>query len=361
MLKKLLDRATTMDADDIEVRQEHKHLLDIIVDNACSGRQKAVLAVTLTLLLKKHISPEQDIRYHMDRMEGGFSGRGLDHREVTPFLKKEDFPYMASGSGWLTRSLEQAVPYTLEYTGAIKPPELKTAFLTLVNDLPDTDVVPYILYVLRKLFDWRMVNASITLAKPTNRSIMEIIHMVEEHWNAHQPGVAKIPVIAIWAAYKCLLSEVCRFRDCSLDEIRSHTSADKDRWMGDVQIIGIDGNPVEAVEIKHNINLSVSLVAGFKNKIAGSGLSRFYILSTREDVPAEDLAEITEILIEIRSQYGCQVIINGVSSTLKYYLRLIKSPDQFIREYATAIESDKEIPYPLKIKWNELNSYEADE
>jgi len=90
-----------------DLDNSYQSRLSIIVDNACSGGNKAVLAVIVTLLLKKMLSSEQDIRLHQKNMDNGFSGRGLDQRIVTPFLRDNKFPYMQSGSGWLTRSLEQ--------------------------------------------------------------------------------------------------------------------------------------------------------------------------------------------------------------------------------------------------------------
>jgi DNA (cytosine-5)-methyltransferase 1 len=49
-------------------------------------------------------------------MVGGFSGRRIDTQYITPTLKELGLPAMAE-SGWLTRSLEQPYPYTLDYNG----------------------------------------------------------------------------------------------------------------------------------------------------------------------------------------------------------------------------------------------------
>lgn len=91
----------------------------IITDH--QERSRAVLAVLTTLLLKKLVNLDQDIRLHQSVISGGFSGRGLDSRVVTPFLREKCFPYMQSDSGWLTRSLEQSHPYNLHYPGNMKP------------------------------------------------------------------------------------------------------------------------------------------------------------------------------------------------------------------------------------------------
>lgn len=42
---------------------------------------------------------------------------------------------MQSGSGWLTRSLEQTHSFDADYLGKIQPVELKLAFLDFVHEL----------------------------------------------------------------------------------------------------------------------------------------------------------------------------------------------------------------------------------
>ena len=56
----------------------------------------------------------------------------------------------------------------------------------------------------------------------------------------------------------------------------------------------------------------------------------------------------------VKMEHGCQLIINGVIPTLKYYLRLITSLDNFMGNYNKAIEIDKELKKAHKDKWNEL-------
>ncbi len=74
-------------------------------------------------------------------MAGGFSGRTVDTQFITPVLKKIDLPSMAE-SGWLTRSLEQPYPYTLDYKGKInrikKQIERETGCQLICNGLIKT-------------------------------------------------------------------------------------------------------------------------------------------------------------------------------------------------------------------------------
>lgn len=88
--------------------------------------------LTRPSIIHKSLHPNQDIRNHQTSIENGYSGRTFDTKYITPFLKSVKFPAMAE-SGWLTRSLEQKVPYDSYYSGAIKPDSLKTAFLQIID------------------------------------------------------------------------------------------------------------------------------------------------------------------------------------------------------------------------------------
>ena len=106
--------------------------IESIVSRAESN--KGLLTVIITLITHKIADPNQDIRYHQAQMPNGFSGRSLDTSIITPFMKSANFPAMAE-SGWLTRSLEQPLPYDMDYQGKIRPENIKKAFLSLINTI----------------------------------------------------------------------------------------------------------------------------------------------------------------------------------------------------------------------------------
>src|SRR5436305_12658927 len=83
-------------------------------------------------MIHKLLEPTQDIRYHQNKMENGFSARTIDTKHITPTLKELGLPAMAE-SGWLTRSLEQPYPYTLDYKGEISGEGMKEAFLMVID------------------------------------------------------------------------------------------------------------------------------------------------------------------------------------------------------------------------------------
>ncbi len=324
--------------------------LDGIIDE--SDTRRAVLAVLITLILKKIISPEQDIRNHQAGMDGGFSGRGLDARVVTPFLKEKDFPYMRGGSGWLTRSLEQNKPYDENYPGQIKPASLKEAFLNVIKEIQQNNGDAYcaLMYILSELSKKRDKRTGILLERPTNLYIHQIIERLQKHFASNDKGVARLPVLAVYAVYIQLIKEIKKYEGCELEALQPHTSADeKTGLLGDVQI-SANNRPIEAVEIKHNIKLTPEIVNDCYTKIKKTPIKTYYLLSTNDEM--HNWQEISSIVLEIREGHGCQMIVNGLVQTLKYYLRLLKDTSAFIDSYVTLVENDQDVPYSLKIKWN---------
>lgn len=94
-----------------ELSDDAINWIEIIARN--SSNFLGVVNVTVTSLTEKCVNPSQDVRYHQAKMPNGYSGRTLDTRVIAPWLKSKRLKSMVE-SGWLTRSLEQNDPYTLE-------------------------------------------------------------------------------------------------------------------------------------------------------------------------------------------------------------------------------------------------------
>ena len=331
--------------------QSIKRIMDRVADN----KNKAVLAVLITLIVKKIMNPDQDIRLHrIEGTLGGFSGRGLDTKYITPFLRDNNFPYMASGSGWLTRSFEQAAPYTFTYPCKIKPLIIKDDFLNLVDRVQNDSRVAkeYLYEFLRQLISLREQSQNITLSKPKNRSIADVVSLIKMLWNQALPGQSRIPVIAVFAAYMCLIDEVDRFKNNQLLPLLPHTSADqKTGRAGDIDICQ-DSKTVEAVEIKHGIKINIELVSATIEKVKRTTVKRYYILSTNDVI--EGIDDITRLITEARINHGCEFIVNGVASTLRYYLRLISNVDEFVESFISLLEKDNDVGYQTKMAWDNI-------
>ncbi|WP_111306833.1 hypothetical protein [Confluentibacter sediminis] len=358
-LKKTFDESMKLVGSDNKIKSDlpkaiTKHL-DVILSNSESS--KGVLTVILTSLVYKTLNPAQDIRNHQTSIDNGYSGRTFDAKYITPFLKNVKFPSMAE-SGWLTRSLEQKVPYDKNYSGAIRPETLKTSFLETIDFVQKgKDLDKCLSYLMQGLIIKRN-NQEIDLAKPLNLPISTIIQLLTNHFNAKYiaDGASRLPVLALFAAYECLMKEAKRFEGKTLLNIESHTSADtRSGRIGDIDIVDDKGKEFEAVEVKHGIQINAQLVKDAFEKFKTTQVNRYYLLSTADIDPSES-KNIEEEIERIKNIHGCHVIANGLINSLKYYLRLLSETSEFISNYVNLIESDTALKYEHKKKWNEIIS-----
>ena len=120
----------------------------------------------------------------------------------------------------------------------------------------------YLSFILQGLIIKRNQH-TIDLAKPTALSINSILQLLGNHFNASYKaeGASRLPVLAFYAIYECLINEAKRFENKQLLPIESHTSADaRSGRIGDIDIIDENNRTFEAVEVKHGITITLQLV-----------------------------------------------------------------------------------------------------
>lgn len=346
--------AESKDNTDSELSETQKNWISTITQKAES--QKAVLAVLITSLTKKIETPIQDIRYHKKELQNGYSGRGFDTRHVTPFIRdKFQRLAMKGGSGWLTRSLEQAHPYTLEYPGKILDKAMKDAFLQILNDVEENRVDPkkYLQAIFASLIkSMAKSQVNLSLFKETNEDSSEtqesdtitidnIVNLLKYHfsYNYRVAGASRLPVLAVYSAYEMLMA-LERYEGKTLPLLKSHTTSDiKSGGIGDIEILGENGEFFEGVEIKHNIPISPNLVRDAYQKFAETAVRRYYLLTTAEP-NVDDPETVDRLVRQIHRQHGCEVIVNGILPSLKYYLRLLSNPKLFLDQYSRNLQLD---------------------
>jgi DNA (cytosine-5)-methyltransferase 1 len=360
---KLLEKAfakalETVGSDDFiksSLNENTTNNLREILDRSESA--KAVLTVVITSLVYKIQNPEQDIRNHQTSIENGYSGRTFDSKFITPFLKSVEFPAMAE-SGWLTRSLEQKVPYDSNYSGAIRPTSLKTAFLQTIDFIQKGSQLDDVLSFIFQSLIIQRNSQQIDLAKPLNLPIATIVDLLSKHFDAKYSaeGASRLPVLALYAAYQCLINETKRFEGRTLLPMESHTSADsRSGRIGDIDIVDEKERAFEAVEVKHGIAITAQLVKDAFEKFKTTQVNRYYLLSTANiDISKKD--EIDQEIDRIKNIHGCHVIANGLVNSLKYYLRLISDTSEFIENYVNLVENDAALKFEHKKQWNTLIS-----
>ena len=355
----------------IEAETRHTELtaaqqenLQIIVHGAES--QKAVLAVLMTSLLKKIVVPEQDIRYHKIEQVGGYSGRSFDTQFVTPFLRSA-FPRLAmrSGSGWLTRSIEQNYPFTRDFPGKIQNAAMKAALLNVLHDVQEdeADAMSYLRTLLADLQAAFALPVPVFAAESANAelTIADIMELLRAHFFARYvgAGASRLPVLAIYAVYELLIRSP-RYQGKILAPLKAHTTSDaRSRSYADVEILTAEGLLFEGVEIKHNIKITPTLVADAAEKFVNTPANRYYLLTTAEP-NLTDESEIAALVKHLRRSHGCEVIVNGLLPSLKYYLRLLPDPPAFVEHYTRILQADYQQSADIKTvhleKWHELLS-----
>jgi DNA (cytosine-5)-methyltransferase 1 len=359
LLEKVFDEAMeTVGSDDFIKSNLNddisKHLQEILNR---SESAKAVLTVIITSLVYKIQYPEQDIRNHQTSIENGYSGRTFDTKYITPFLKSVKFPAMAE-SGWLTRSLEQKVPYDTNYSGAIRPASLKTAFLETIDFIQKGNQLDDVLSFIFQGLIIQRNSQQIDLAKPLNLPIATIVDLLSKHFDTKYSaeGASRLPVLALYAAYQCLINETKRFQGKNLLPMESHTSADsRSGRIGDIDIVDEKERAFEAVEVKHGIAITAQLVKDAFEKFKTTQVNRYYLLSTANiDISQKD--EIDQEIDRIKNIHGCHVIANGLTHSLKYYLRLLSDTSEFIENYVNLIENDTALKFEHKKQWNTIIS-----
>lgn len=330
--------------------------IELILDRV--NKNKGVYTVLVTLSLYKVLHPEQDIRQHKINLKNGFSGRSFDTKYVTPTLKELSLPSMAE-SGWLTRSLEQDYPFDINFKGMITPAELKDSFLRVVAKIQaskeDAEIV--LLALLRGGIEYRENNiVEITRVDTDDIRIETIIEMLKTHFTTRYDthGGAKLPVLAFYAIYSIIVPEMGRYSGCHLLPLGSHTASDRtSKSAGDVEVARDDGSIFEAIEVKLDKPVTPQIVQVAYEKINKFGVERYYILSGAEQ-KAEDVERNNQLVFEIQQEHGCQLIINGLYQSLKYYLRLITTPKEFLDKYTELVENDTELQSVHKEKLQEL-------
>ena len=323
---------------------------------------KGVFTVLLTSLVYKSLHPEQDVRRHQANMVNGYSGRSFDTKYITPFMKQKRFLGAMKESGWLTRSLEQNIPYGLDFPGKIQNKNIKAAFLNILNDVEENGadsekyVIAMMAYSIKCKKDKTVILVN-PIEKETSLTINEIMESLRKHFyfQYKSRGASILPVVALYSIYQCIIEELKRFNGMTLDKLASHNSCDRSSGeTGDIVVRNAADNSIyEVVEVKFDIPINAIMVEDAYKKISERPVQRYYLLSTV--VPSEEeRVAIDEMICKIREEHGCQIIVNGVFPTLKYYLRLLDNTDVFVEKYVKNLSDNTEINFEHKIAWNKV-------
>lgn len=317
----------------------------------------AARGIALTLAAYKITEPAQDIRLHKSEFSGGFSARSIDNAGTIKFLQTNSLDYNVE-THWLSQTFSFAGAYTADLHLKTQPRNAGPLMIKVVNGIESaTDPVEFakatLQIIMGSLIDVRN-HSKVQLEKPQNLSIEQTTTLLQQHFlRKYEKNSPRLPQVAMYAIYEAILPTMDRYKGLELGPLERMKAANrKSGSVGDIDV-NKGGQPFEAVEIKFQIPINRDHVAEAIQKIKTQSVQRYLILST-SGLAAGEGTEIALMTHNFRRSNGCEIIVNGVIDTIKYYLRLIDSPATFINLYTALVEKDLDLGYEHRLAWNEV-------
>lgn len=313
------------------------------------GQNKSIVSALVTSLVKKLLTPDQDVRLHRTDFHNGYSARVLDTKFTSPFFKKKFPKYANKESSFLTLSTREKIKWTKEdgVNLKIRNKNLKESFLNIFDQIENHNKNPedYLIYIFIKLIELSVNDEKLFLRAEKfkkNSGVLNInliLEMLHKHFSIKLSS--RLPVIAIYSVYEILIPILKRYNNKKLLSLQSHTSSDKHGY-GDIEVYSNDNNPFEVIEIKHNIPIDKYLIFDIVKKIEKTNINRYYILTTYFEgfETKENEKEVNKFILQIKTSKNIDIIANGIITTLKYYLRFFDDYNLFIKHYTKNLIED---------------------
>lgn len=310
------------------------------------------------LAIFKAIKPDQDIRAYQRIHDGGFDARGIESAVFLPFLGSKRLR-SASGSHFLTRRFADGAPYSRERPIRTQKKLIGEVFLDIIlamQDEPKKANAEVIAVILIGGMIMERNQGDVPLTRPKGQPIQTVLKFLEDHINFpfedSRDAGPRLAQLALYAIYECILPTSKRYEGCELVPLERLKAANrKSGTVGDVDVLK-GAKPIEAVEAKFKDAITLEMVNEAIKKIETKDVKRYFILSTSGVVSDGEEDKITARCRDFYYGNGCEIIVNGVFETIRYYLRLIGSTDDFISRYVDLVAADKDLTYEHKQAWN---------
>ena len=258
-----------------------KEELDVIIKNV--SKSWAPFKAIIASITAKRMNPDWDTRKHQTQIGGKHSLRTIDRYYVSDYLFKNGF-YDTATEFALTRSFEKAEPYNKTYSGKISPKDCKPAFLNLVeiiNTHGTTKLLNTMLvYLMMFLKERKANNARLktsTLESSKELTLVDVSKGLEAMYSIGS-GISVVPVLVIHTLLNVIQPYL--FPRISINGLKQHTAADNhSESYGDVEAFS-GSNPVIAIEVKHKIVITESIIMTFDKKTSEVHIPVKFILTT---------------------------------------------------------------------------------
>lgn len=323
--------------------------LNYIYSESVVEKQKALNNVIITSVVYKILNPKQDIRYHRTTLSNGYSARGFDNKYIVPFLQSKALLTMKE-SGWLTRSIEQDHPFTSSFPGKIRDPLAKEHFLKIIDYVQKSkksDLENILIFIFSFLIDLKNKNENIVAKLDTiNIHSSDLMKILYSHYkSAKGKGVSRLPVLALYAVLEQFYKEI-GIENKNLESLDSHTSSDlRSGGIGDIHITNIDGEIVEAIEVKSNIKIDLVILKNKYDLFKDKPIKKYIFCTTNK---AEIDEEVKSEILRIHTEHGCDIMILSLYDYIYKLLTLIESLDKILENYVILVKKDEAVQFHQK-------------
>lgn len=319
-----------------------------------SDLKNAARGIALTLIAYGLVDQNQDVRRHKAEILGGFSARSFDSRVTVPFLIEKQLPRSVE-SHWLSQTFSFAPSYDRGLVLKTVPKAAGPLLVEVLNDLQETEQAvrtEAITIILERLIRIRNAN-QVILTRPKDLPIYAVRELIERHLSRHyQSNAPRLPQLVIYAVYQSMVKHIGRYAGTSLETLERLKSADRKRGTIADIVVEREGTRIEAVEIKHDQPIQHIHVLEAIDKVRAESVTRYYLLSN-QGIDTADRDQIRATADRFLKQNGCEIIVNGLTQSLNYYLRLLPDTKEFLFNYAELVEADPDTAYEHRIAWNE--------
>lgn len=258
---------------------------DIQTITSSYDTSQANLKVTIAVTVAKLVHPDWDTRKHQESLGGKFSLRSFDEKYISQRLYADGLYATPTPYALSSRTFEKAEPFTASYTGRTKQKTHIAAFLNIVQSINEEYTEPLCLAILtvclkclRERRETKDALRTSSVSSSATISLRSVETLLTRIFTTPSSGFAVTPVLAMWTA--CTLAQPYLWPNCSIKPLKQHTAADgvSKAW-GDVEGVRLtDGTPFLAVEVKHKIAITPTIVASFDAKTPAIPLR--YIITT---------------------------------------------------------------------------------
>ena len=318
-----------------------------MVEAVASSGNGAAVTVMITSLLKKCADPDQDVRLHREDIPGGYAGRDLDARVVTPFLEANGFSAKWR-SGWSDHSFDKRTPYGFPYPGDMGGVSVREAFLSVLDYVERDKANPrdLLTYMLKVLADRREITKT-RLDKPVGLTAEDTAKMLEKHFKCGGQARIRLPTLAVHAAYKEAVGNDAWGGASVSDPVINGTGAGAS---GHVEVFNPDtGFVYESVKILHGKSITPEIVRRVGGSAKAPPANKYRLLAA---TPVNDMAGVVQVAGHAGMKQDYQLIVSSVLDGIKWVLLLFSDMDGFVKRYAGLVEDDDRIKYVHKMAWN---------